>query len=396
MATKLPYVLPFEDGSVVAAILLKAQGLPEAEQIATKTELQQATAYLATLDNATMAPQSAAVKRETDNLQAQIDNIVRAPESGGDVGAEVYQARVDGSGKEFITLKARLDYHDNLRKELFDDITIIDSTFIDYRNGKAVSLSYYCATDFIPTAYPIVVRTHVSDDFSGIAFYDENKGFISGYNPYSDNETEVILAPPVNAAYVRISCSTTYKNSFICRYDKALDTIEDKITELGSVIQATDAKVDDLSKIDYEVVESSFINKDSGARTTGLSVYFSTEYIPIIGDIIVRTHVSDDYSGICFYTKDKGFISGYNPYSDNDIEVTLQPPEGAAYVRISCFTSYADNFVCKYPDAISPIYGRLGALTTEVEEISEQVEKSMLQTMRLLNLHIFNTLMDAL
>lgn len=109
MATKLPYVLPFEDGSVVAAILLKAQGLPETEQIATKTELQQATAYLATLDNATMAPQSATVKRITDNLQIQINNIVRAPESGGDVGAEVYQARVGVDGTNYDTLKERLD-----------------------------------------------------------------------------------------------------------------------------------------------------------------------------------------------------------------------------------------------------------------------------------------------
>jgi hypothetical protein len=109
MATKLPYVLPFEDGAEVAAILLKAQGLPEKEQIATKTELQQATAYLATLDNATMAPQSATVKRTTDNLQAQIDNIVRAPESGGDVGAEVYQARVGVDGTTYPTLKERLD-----------------------------------------------------------------------------------------------------------------------------------------------------------------------------------------------------------------------------------------------------------------------------------------------
>lgn len=109
MATKLPYVLPFEDGSVVAAILLKAQGLPETEQIATKTELQQATAYLATLDNSTMAPQSATVKRTTDNLQTQINNIVRAPESGGDVGAEVYQARIDADGTSYQTLKERLD-----------------------------------------------------------------------------------------------------------------------------------------------------------------------------------------------------------------------------------------------------------------------------------------------
>lgn len=121
MATKLPYVLPFEDGSVVAAILLKAQALPGIEQIATKTELQQATAYLATLNNSAMAPQSAAVKRETDNLQAQINNIVRAPESGGDVGAEVYQARVGADGTTYQTLKERLDAEEsNLSDELSD------------------------------------------------------------------------------------------------------------------------------------------------------------------------------------------------------------------------------------------------------------------------------------
>lgn len=127
MATKLPYVLPFEDGSVVAAILLKAQGLPETEQIATKTELQQATAYLATLDNATMAPQSAAVKRETDNLQAQIDNIVRAPESGGDVGAEVAQARVASDGTNYPTLKARLDANEQSLDDSINSISEIKS-----------------------------------------------------------------------------------------------------------------------------------------------------------------------------------------------------------------------------------------------------------------------------
>lgn len=124
MATKLPYVLPFEDGSVVAAILLKAQGLPETEQIATKTELQQATAYLATLSNSTMAPQSAVVKRETDNLQAQIDNIVRAPESGGDVAAEVAQARVGADSTNYQTLKERLDTEEGLQGMSISALTI--------------------------------------------------------------------------------------------------------------------------------------------------------------------------------------------------------------------------------------------------------------------------------
>lgn len=135
MATKLPYVLPFEDGSVVAAILLKAQGLPEAEQIATKTELQQATAYLATLDNATMAPQSATVKRTTDDLQAQINNIVRAPESGGDVGAEVYQARVGAGGTTYQTLKERLDTEYDITRISMDVLKNVDLNNLVISNG---------------------------------------------------------------------------------------------------------------------------------------------------------------------------------------------------------------------------------------------------------------------
>jgi hypothetical protein len=139
MATKLPYVLPFEDGSVVAAILLKAQGLPETEQIATKTDLQQATAYLATLDNATMAPQSAAVKRETDNLQAQINNIVRAPESGGDVGAEVYQARIDADGVSHTTLKARLDSDFLFLTSNIQAFGISDNILCEYLESKGIN-----------------------------------------------------------------------------------------------------------------------------------------------------------------------------------------------------------------------------------------------------------------
>lgn len=177
MATKLPYVLPFEDGSVVAAILLKAQGLPETEQIATKTELQQATAYLATLDNATMAPQSATVKRTTDNLQAQIDNIVRAPESGGDVAAEVYQARVGADGANYQTLKERLDseYDDSLFQTetlsrasgVISGCDILTSTAkvwvsdIDFKSGCE-----YVISGNIPTTsgLPVVIALFDSND----------------------------------------------------------------------------------------------------------------------------------------------------------------------------------------------------------------------------------------
>ena len=190
MATKLPYVLPFEDGSEVAAILLKAQGLPEKEQIATKTELQQATAYLATLENATMAPQSAAVKRETDNLQAQINNIVRAPESGGDVGAEVYQARVGADGTSYQTLKERLDSE-------YDNLTLRADV-----NETMAELAYQNST----------IRTEAQLNFR--FGHIEPSGTISSSTKQVCNDTKVRVTPGST-----ISVDSGYKYQYAL-YDK--------------------------------------------------------------------------------------------------------------------------------------------------------------------------------
>lgn len=57
---------------------------------------------------------------ETQNLQNQINEIVRAPESGGDVAAEVAQARVDSNGISHTTLKDRLDVENTRINDVID------------------------------------------------------------------------------------------------------------------------------------------------------------------------------------------------------------------------------------------------------------------------------------
>lgn len=58
---------------------------------------------------------------EAQNLQNQINEIVRAPESGGDVAAEVTQARVDNDGVSHTTLKDRLDVENTRINAIVDD-----------------------------------------------------------------------------------------------------------------------------------------------------------------------------------------------------------------------------------------------------------------------------------
>ena len=58
-----------------------------------------------------------------NDLQGQINQIVRAPESGGDVAAEVAQARVGADATNYQTLKDRLDSeYSSLVDNISDDI----------------------------------------------------------------------------------------------------------------------------------------------------------------------------------------------------------------------------------------------------------------------------------
>lgn len=94
-----PFILDFPNGQRVEDILKKADADYSKAEIDTKMA-----------SKATMSD----VQRETQNLQNQINEIVRAPESGGDVAAEVAQARVGADGTSYTTLKARLDGGDSL------------------------------------------------------------------------------------------------------------------------------------------------------------------------------------------------------------------------------------------------------------------------------------------
>ena len=89
-----PFVLDFPNGQRVEDILKKA----DADY--SKAEIDAKMASKATMSD---------VQRETQNLQNQINEIVRAPESGGDVAAEVAQARVNAEGVSYTTLKERID-----------------------------------------------------------------------------------------------------------------------------------------------------------------------------------------------------------------------------------------------------------------------------------------------
>lgn len=161
--------------------------------------------------------------------------------SGGTQDAEVQNARVDASGTSFTTLKERLDAHDylqqNTQNELKHQFEITDDKYARISDGKIRDSANLFVTNYIPLDYPVVVRSKLDDDAAGICFYNASKSFISGYNSYSSNEQEVILTPPTNAAFVRVSCLKTYKKNFVCRYDNVLTTLTKNVSDINNDIE---------------------------------------------------------------------------------------------------------------------------------------------------------------
>ena len=70
---------------------------------------------------------TADVETATDNLQAQINELIIPVTED----AEVQNARVDSAGITFTTLKERLDYFERLVKEDFQQFGATDASFDD-------------------------------------------------------------------------------------------------------------------------------------------------------------------------------------------------------------------------------------------------------------------------
>lgn len=82
-------------------------------------------------------------------------------------------------------------------------------SYARYDDGRIRPGGAYSVTGPIKiSGVDVQIKTHVNNDASGIAFYDSDENYISGFSPYNDNDTWINVPKPANAYYVRISCLT--------------------------------------------------------------------------------------------------------------------------------------------------------------------------------------------
>lgn len=329
------------------------------------------------------ANQGRVLNNMVNNLDAQFQTAVSAVT----VDSEVQNIRVKADGttaisagnavREQITqLNSEIDTKVNDLKEdidnlnnfikIIENITWVKNGYIDYRNGILQPFSlidnrlFY--TDFIKINVDgeisvLSSKTTATDDYSGIAFYDINKNFISGsnYNQESDKLLLTKITVPENAYYFRFSCLYEEYTSKATIY---ISTINSFINSFTHKKDFNDIK-DSVKITGIQYTDNAYINYTDGIKKTLSGVLSASDYIPISNNvnIILKGHNTPttikDGRGIAFYDIRKSFISGIQYDGSKDLKCTT--PNNTRYMRFTAISSVKNTLELYISNSINEV-----------------------------------------
>lgn len=144
-------------------------------------------------------------------------------------------------------------------------LTFTTDKYVDSRTGNLMTNDQTKVTDYIPIVanekFKATIMTVNSSWFPGLAYYDENKSFLSGYRyVVADNLSNTLqeFVAPENAAYVRISVfkdEATRGEIQFYRYTSRITNAENNITAINEALSVIEAN------ISAEQIESAKLSK---------------------------------------------------------------------------------------------------------------------------------------
>lgn len=171
--------------------------------------------------------------------RARIDSLTRLGEGSTTGDAELIDARTGANGVVYENLgqAIRQQIDSNITNFISLPFTLIANHYISHDLGEAWEMGGYSASDYIELVSSdfIYIKNlkYPSKDSAGLAFYNKDKQYISGYQ--YDNDVNVKVPVPEGGTYVR----------FTVKPDRVKEVVvyQDQL----SVIKQTNGDIDGLS-----------------------------------------------------------------------------------------------------------------------------------------------------
>ena len=319
--------------------------------------------------------------------RARIDSFTKLSEGSTTGDAELIDARIGADGITYRNLGEAIRNQINSKITPYTALPfeLISNSYIAYNSGKVNTYDGLYASDFIELISndSVTIKNlnfNGSGSLTGLAFYNQDKIYISGYQ-YS-NDINITINIPNDASYIRFTAKENeYLNSIVVyqnQYDFNRNVTNDVKTLRSDVVSLDESvqKLKDtvLNQGDSYYVEyhpnyltGYYINYKSGILNEYNDSMTACDYLELDknADTFVIENLNydaNDLAGLAFYNQDKVYVSGYQ--YNRDVTVSVSVPRNAVYVRFTVKTAKLSG--------VTSVYGKKDA-TVDINTVAESV-----------------------
>ena len=305
----------------------------------------------------------------------------------GDVGAEVYQARVGADGTTYPTLKERLD---NSEIEFSTEISRIEDALLN--NEIAISLGLTASGTRLQSqklplnSFPLTVRCDSLSYSFYVAYYKDDGTAISNTDWGQTQQTYTTY--PANTGFAKVVCKANDEHvlSKAEAYHFSASTISDAIVNLQSTVATVQS---DVTTIQSDVTTMSRLVglcwEKGFIRNTGL-VYrenvsdrrFSNE-IPCSPGTVVSYIGETDHAGVSaltFYGTGNSVLQTNSNIGDSSGVHEATAPVGTMYLRISKKTTQQDYLASSLPFVTEQVNKNTNDLISATEASTHAIARA--------------------